>query len=414
MTTAAGAKLLSFQEARQLVEAYAGKLSPTEPELLPLLDALGLVLAEDLRADRDFPPFPRATRDGYAVRAADVISLPAQLVCIGEIKAGATSELSAIVVKAGKTVEIMTGAPVPKGADAVVMVEYSERKGSAVTIRRSVQAGENIVPAGAEGGKGTIMAARGSRVDHTTVAVAAAVGCADVAVFRRPRVAVLAIGDELVDIYLRPGPNEIRNSNTYSIAAQVLTGGGEPTLLPVARDEAEELALLLRKGLESELLLLSGGVSMGKYDLVEQVLASLGARFLFTGVSMQPGKPVVFGEIVIDGRTKPFFGLPGNPVSTMVTFQLFVQPIIDGLSGGPPRQLPFVQARLKTEFTTKTGLTRFLPATLSGTYEQPEVERVRWQGSGDLMAVSRANCYIVVPADREQFAAGEAVTVLLF
>ena len=153
---------------------------------------------------------------------------------------------------------------------------------------------------------------------------------------------------------------------------------------------------------------------MGKYDLVEQVLASFEARFLFTGVRIQPGKPVVFGDVALNGKSTPFFGLPGNPVSTMVTFQLFARPVLDALSGSEPQPLPFAQAVLNSQFSTKTGLTRFLPADLGGTHLKPDVELVRWQGSGDLMAVSRANCYIVVPPDRDHFAAGETVTVLLF
>jgi molybdopterin molybdotransferase len=414
MSIAAETKLLSFTEARQTVEQYASTLCATQPEMLPLLEALGLVLAENLRADRDFPPFPRSTRDGYAVRATDVAAVPASLRCVGEIKAGATTERSDIGIAAGETVEIMTGAPVPAAADAVVMVEYSERNGAVVTVHRSVRAGENIVPAGSEARQDSTMVSRGTRVNHAIVAIAAAVGRAEIAAYRRPRVAVLATGDELVDINLPPGPNEIRNSNSYSLAAQVYAAGGDPLILPVAPDRADELALLLRKGFQTDLLLISGGVSMGKYDLVEQVLASFDARFLFTGVRIQPGKPVVFGEVALYGRTIPFFGLPGNPVSTMVTFQLFARPLLDGLAGSKPQPLPFAQASLTTEFTTKTGLTRFLPAKLGGTHERPEVELVRWQGSGDLMAVSRANCYIVVPPDRERFAAGEAVTVLRF
>jgi molybdopterin molybdotransferase len=406
--------LPSFAEARQAVEEYASRLSPAEPEMVSLLDALGLVLAEGLRADRDFPPFPRSTRDGYAVRAADVAAVPVRLHLVGEIKAGASSEQSGITIGADEAAEIMTGAPVPSGADAVVMVEYTQRSGEIVTVQRAVRAGENIVAAASEASQGEVMVARGMRVTHTTVAVAAAVGRAEIAAYRRPNVAILATGDELVDINLPPGPNEIRNSNSYSLAAQVSAAGGEPLILPVAPDAADELALLLRKGLEADMLLITGGVSAGKYDLVEQVLASFEARFLFTGARIQPGKPVVFGEVTLRNKTTPFFGLPGNPVSTMVTFQLFAKPVLDGLSGATPQPLPFASAALKSPFTTRTGLTRFLPAKLGGTHEQPEVELVRWQGSGDLMAVSRSNCYIVVPPEQEHFAAGEGVTVLLF
>jgi molybdopterin molybdotransferase len=308
----------------------------------------------------------------------------------------------------------MTGAPVPVGADAVVMVEYTASANARVTVQRAVKAAENVVPAGAEARRGDVMVPKGTRVQHAAVAVAAAVGRPEIAVFRRPRVAVLATGDELVDVNLPPGPNEIRNSNSYSLAAQVYEAGGEAVILPVARDDAADLALLLRKGLEADLLLLSGGVSAGKYDLVEEVLASLGAKFFFTGVAIQPGKPVVFGEVALNGKTTPFFGLPGNPVSTMVTFQLFVRPVLDALAGAKLEPLPFTQAILKAALSTKTGLTRFLPAKLDGAHDKPGVELVQWQGSGDLMAASTANCYIVVPPDREQFEAGETVTVLLF
>jgi molybdopterin molybdotransferase len=406
-------KLLTFDEARQIVEEFAGTVKPTEPEFVSLLDAAGLVIAEDLRADRDFPPFPRATRDGYALRSTDVQKVPSALLGVGSIRAGAPVEQSDLRIRAGETVEIMTGAPVPKGADAVVMVEYTESSADKVTIFRTVQAGENVVSAGAEARRGDIVVPKGTCARHAVVAVAAAVGRSEVAVHRRPRVAVLATGDELVDINLPPGPNEIRNSNSYSLAAQVTAAGGEPTLLPIARDEADELALLLGKGLTYDLLLLTGGVSMGKYDLVEEVLASLGAEFFFTGVAIQPGKPVVFGQVESNGECTPFFGLPGNPVSTMVTFQLFVRPVLDGFAGTRPQSLPFAQAKLKAPFSTKTGLTRFLPARLQGTHEKPEVELLRWQGSGDLMAAARSNCYIVVPPDRDKFDAGEAVTVLL-
>jgi molybdopterin molybdotransferase len=414
ITTRAEPKLPSFSDAREAVEEYASKLSPTEPEMLSLLDAVGLVLAEDLRADRDFPPFPRSTRDGYAVRSADVAAVPARLHLLGEIKAGASREQSGITIRANETVEIMTGAPVPSGADAVVMVEYTERSGEVVTVQRAARQGENVVPAASEARQGSVMVPVGTRVTHTTVAVAAAVGRAEIAAYRRPRVAILATGDEVVDINLPPGPNEIRNSNSYSLAAQVYAAGGEPLILPVAPDAADELALLLRKGLGADLLLVTGGVSMGKYDLVEQVLASFEARFLFTGVRIQPGRPVVFGDATLGDKTTPFLGLPGNPVSTMVTFQLFARPVLDALSGSSPQPLPFARAALKSAFTTKTGLTRFLPAKLAGTRGQPEVELVRWQGSGDLLAVSRSNCYIVVPPEIEHFSAGESVTVLLF
>ena len=223
------------------------------------------------------------------------------------------------------------------------------------------------------------MVTRGTRVTHATVAIAAAIGRPEVAAYKRPRVAILATGDEVIDINLAPGANEIRNSNSYSLAAQVSAAGGDAVILPVARDDAGELALLLRKGLEADLLLVTGGVSMGKYDLVEQVLASFEARIFFTGARIQPGKAGCVRRS--DARAKdarsPFFGLPGNPVSTMVTFQLFAQTFARCAGRLRSRRpLPFAQARLKSEFTTKTGLTRFLPAKLSGTHELPARGRI--------------------------------------
>jgi len=294
-----------------------------------------------------------------------------------------------------------------------VMVEHTERSGDVISVQRTASSAENVVAAGAEARQGDVMVRRGTRVNHVVAAVAAAIGRPEVFVHRRPRVAILATGDEVIDVNLTPGPNEIRNSNSYSLAAQVYAAGGEPMILPVARDEPDELALLLRKGLEADLLLITGGVSMGKYDLVEQVLASFEAKMFFTGAQIQPGRPVVFGEVEAEGDKTPFFGLPGNPVSTMVTFALFARPVLDALAGARPAPLPFAQALLQSEITTKPGLTRFLPAALGGNRHRPEVELLRWQGSGDLMAAARANCYIVVPPDRERFAAGEAVTILM-
>jgi molybdopterin molybdotransferase len=238
-------------------------------------------------------------------------------------------------------------------------------------------------------------------------------------VFRKPRVAVLATGDEIVAVDQTPGPAQIRNSNTYSLAVQIQKAGGEPVLLPVAPDEAVRLRALIEEGLKSDLLLLAGGVSMGKYDLVEQVLTELNAEFYFTGALIQPGRPVVFGRCtrgrigVSDPYGKYFFGLPGNPVSTMVTFELFVQPMIQALSGRKPQQLIFLRARLKSDVRTKTGLKRFLPAVLSGEFENAEVELALWQGSGDIAALAGANCYLVIPPDREQISAGEWVSVMM-
>jgi molybdopterin molybdotransferase len=411
----APATILSFEQARHVVEEHAAALRPSGKELLELLDSAGRILAEPVLADRNFPPFPRATRDGYAVRAADLATLPATLEVIGEVKAGVSVD-AAFKIESGKAAAIMTGAPAPPGSDAVVMIEYTSRDGDRVTITKAIAVGDNIVPIAAEAKRGDRLLSPGVRLDHAAIGVATSVGRSRLLVYLKPRVAVLATGDELVDIDVPLAPNQIRNSNTYSLAAQIQAAGGEPVLLPIAPDEPERLRELIAEGFEADLLLLSGGVSMGKYDLVEQALAEFQAEFFFTGAQIQPGRPVVFGRApgaLASKDHKYFFGLPGNPVSTMVTFELFARPMVEALAGATPRKLVFLHAKLKSEIKTKPGLKRFLPAILSGEFEQAEVELVRWQGSGDIAATAAANCYIVIPPDREQIAAGEWMPVLI-
>jgi len=241
------------------------------------------------------------------------------------------------------------------------------------------------------------------------VALAASAGKTKLAVYQRPRVALLTTGDEIVEIGGTPGPTQIRNSNSYSLAVQIQEAGGEAVLLPIAPDEPKALRELIALGLQSDLLLMTGGVSMGRYDLVEPVLAEMQAEFFFTGAKIQPGRPVVFGRCA----QRYFFGLPGNPISTMVTFELFARPMLEALAGQAARKLMFLHARLKKEIRIKTGLKRFLPAILAGEFEDCGVELVRWQGSGDIAATARANCYIVIPDDREHIAAGEWVAVMM-
>jgi molybdopterin molybdotransferase len=453
---ASTAGIVSFEQARRLVEQHAATVCPGEVETVDLMAGLGRVLAEGILADRDFPPFARATRDGYAVRAADLAEVPARLEVVGEVKAGDWPEPGVCSVERGQAVGIMTGAPLPAGADAVVMVEHTSAALSShpnvaknatlgwgtlgcdtlgekfVEILRSVRVGENFVPRGAEALAGQLLLDRGRRLDHAGIAVAASVGKSRVQVFRKPRVAVLSTGDEVVELDATPGPAQIRNSNSYSLAAQVQNAGGEAVRLEIAPDERGRLRELIEEGLDCDLLLLTGGVSMGKYDLVEQVLGELKAEFYFTGAEIQPGRPVVFGSCGADtplradggfaantrtGVSAPhekyFFGLPGNPVSTMVTFELFARPMIEALAGQTPQRLIFLRARLKSEIRTKTGLKRFLPAVLSGEFENAEVELARWQGSGDIAALARANCYVVIPPDRERIEAGEWVPLLM-
>jgi molybdopterin molybdotransferase len=397
---------ISFEHARQMAEEHASGLRARGSEEVELLASAGRVLAEVVSADRPFPPFRRAARDGYALRAADLLNIPARLRVVGEIKAGGDSD---VPIASGEAVSIMTGAATPADADAIVMVEHTNRESDQVEILRSVEAGANIVATGSEAALGEQLLVPGARIDHAAISVAASVGKEKLKVFSKPRIAILATGDEIVPVNARPGKHQIRNSNTYSLAAQVSAAGGDPVLLPVAPDEPGRLSELIREGLQSDLLLLAGGVSMGKYDLVEQVLGELGADFYFTSVAIQPGKPAVFGKC--SGRY--FFGLPGNPVSTMVTFELFAKPLVRALAGATAKKLVFLQAQLGSPIKTKPGLKRFLPAVLSGEFEQAQVELARWQGSGDIAATARANCYIVLPPNRDSIPAGEWVPVLM-
>ena len=392
---------LSFHDARSLVLRELRKaFVPPAVQCVELAIAQHRVLAEDVTADRDYPPFDRSARDGFALRSAD---LPGAVRVVGEVRAG---QFFPGEVPSGSAVEIMTGAPVPAGADAVLMVEHCTRKPEGgIATDRTLQSGANIVMRGCEARLGSVLLTRGSRVDYTAISLLAATGHSRVDVFAQPRVAILATGDEIVEVCEIPAPHQIRNSNTSSLAAQVERAGGIPVALPTARDVKQETRLLMERGFaEADMLLLSGGVSAGKYDVVELALSDLGAEFFFDRVLIQPGQPLVFGH----ARGKFFFGLPGNPASTMVTFELFARAAVDILAGASEAPVPFTLARLTREFRHKPGLTRFLPARV----ECGEVEPIDWQGSGDIPALCRANAFLISDANRSDYAAGDLIFVL--
>jgi molybdopterin molybdotransferase len=402
--------ILTYAEAANAVQGHANTLLSQKPtaEQTPLLASLHRVLAEPILADRDQPPFPRSTRDGFACRSAD-ISAAKPLRIIGQLKAGDVWKGAPLA--SGEAIEIMTGAPVPAGADCVVMVEHVKVREDVLFVEtgRTLDHGENIVPSGAEARSGSVIVSARTRLAASHIAAAAACGYAKVTVYPRPRVAILATGDELVPVDHTPLTHQIRNSNSYSLAAQATLAGAQPVILPIAPDDEAEIESAIRSALGCDLLLLSGGVSMGKYDFVEQALLALGAEFLFTGAKIQPGRPVVFGKL----PHQYFFGLPGNPVSTMVTFLLFAQPLIAALSGetgGGPR---FALAHLSHDFRTKPGLTRFLPAHIDFNIDAPQATIIPWQGSGDLASTASANCFAVIPSTADQLTAGDYVSVLL-
>jgi molybdopterin molybdotransferase len=398
--------MLTYEQARRtVIEQVQKARGPRAYASISVWDALGYVLAEEVKTDREYPPFDRSTRDGYAVRAAEVAP-GATLLCAGEIKAGDTVTQP---LAQGACVQIMTGAAVPPGADAVVMIEHTNRDGDSVRFERAAQTGQNIVPRGSETKRDETILSAGLRLGYAELALAAQVGAAQLQCGNKPRVAILSTGDEVVSIDQAPGPFQIRNSNSVSLAAQVRLAGGEPVLLGNAADRMDDLREKISRGLREDVLVLSGGVSMGKYDLVETVLKDLGAEFYFDAVAIRPGKPAVFGKC---GDTF-VFGLPGNPVSTMVTFELFVVPAIDLLSGAAARNLPLVEARLAAALNEKRGLAHFLPARVEWRNATAEVKALPWQGSGDIAALARANCFLVVAPDRGQVNAGETMPILL-
>ena len=456
------ARVLGFVEALEVVLHHAAGVRVTGAEKVGLLASAGRVLAEEVRADRDQPAFDRATRDGFAVRAAEWTA-GRRLRVAGLVRAGETWAGKAL--SSGEAVEIMTGAAVPSGADAVAMVEHAELGEGLVwaAAGRGLSAEENIVRRASEARSGESLLAAGRAMGAAEIALAAACGCAEIAVRKRPVVAIVATGDELVEVEETPGDSQIRNSNGTALAAMVEAAGGEARRLAIARDSRESLQERIAEGRGSDLLLLSGGVSVGKYDLVEEVLAEFGAEFFFRGVRMQPGRPVVFGRLrkaasqrdsesasqrdsesasqqdsesasqqdsesasqqdsesasqrvgeSADAREWVyFFGLPGNPVSTLVTFQCFVGPMLRALCGAGAEGPRFVQATLAEEVKGKAGLTRILPAILRHDLERPEVRIVGSQGSGDLAANARANCYAVLE-DGRSYDSGDVISVLL-
>jgi len=418
------AELLNYDQAAAKVTAYASSLGQLQPrvETAEIGEAAGRVLAKPILADSDQPPFSRSTRDGYACRSAEA-STHLQMAISGSTRAGQTPPGP---LPPGTAWEIMTGAAVPEGADAVMMIEHVEAIGKTGSGRvrllppRTVEPGENIVAQGAQARAGDESLPAGTIIRFGQIALAASCGYATLKVFTRPRVAILTTGDELVSVASMPAPGQIRNSNAPMLAAQVAAAGGDPWVLPTAADNAEALNAALAQAITADLLLISGGVSAGKFDLVEPALACIGARFHFTGVQMQPGKPTVFGELPRDGGSTalPFFGLPGNPVSTAVTFLLFAAPVLAALAGSREVLPRFSLARFSphSDRHGKSGLTRFLPAfcDFSARDENmPQVSFVPWHGSGDLSALARSNCFLVVPEDAHSFESGAVVRILL-
>jgi molybdopterin molybdotransferase len=396
--------MVTVEQALEIVLRETPALASEE---VPLADALSRVLARQVVADRDLPAFDRAAMDGYALRAADVRHAPAALELVGEVRAG---EWPTLAVGPGQAVRIMTGAPLPQGATAVQQVEKTRPLDEfRVTILAAVAEGQNVAPRGSEVRAGDVMLARGRVVDPAAVGVLATAGCAQVSVARRPVVAVLVTGDEIVDVAATPGPAQIRNSNGPAVAAQSRLAGATVELLGVAPDRQDAVAEALRRGLSADALVVSGGVSAGDYDLVEPALLELGVTLLFTKVQVKPGAPLVFGR---RGATL-VFGLPGNPVSAQVSFDLFVRPALLKLQGASVLSRPRVTVELAARVGNRSGRKSHTPARVRFEDGRLLARPLRSAGSGDLVAHASANALVVLEAEREEAAEGETAEALL-
>jgi len=378
-------------------------------ESVALVDALGRILAEDIVADSDLPPFDRAQMDGYAIRAADVVNTPSRLRIVGESAAGSGWHHE---MKAGEAVRIMTGAPVPAGADAVQQIELTREVDDHgfVEILEPVKAGRSIVKQAAEIKLGEIVLRAGEEINAAMIATPASFGYAQAKVGRRPRVAVMATGSELVAVDQKPGRDQIRDSNNYTIAAYASLAGATVGRLPLVGDDTEELKRQIAKAAEtSDMLITSGGVSMGVYDFTKAALKELGAEIFFERVALRPGKPTVFGRL---GNTL-VFGLPGNPVSVAVTFNLFARSALLAMQGAKSVELPEETAVLSRDLKGAIDRESYLPAILR-TDENGTLlaEPLKWGGSSDFVSFARATALINVPALGKLIAAGSIVDIV--
>ncbi|MDT7687409.1 MAG: molybdopterin molybdotransferase [Acidobacteriota bacterium] len=389
------------------------KAEPLEAESVPLEEALGRVLAEEVFADTDLPPFDRAQMDGYAVRSVDLGAAPSRLRIVGEAAAGSGWRGT---LRAGEAVRIMTGAPLPSGADSVQQVELTRESddGALVEIERATEPGQFYVTRGSEIRAGQRVLEEGEEITAARLAVLASFGCARVRVRRRPRVAVLATGTELVQVGERPGLDQIRDSNSYSLAAYAQLAGAEVERLPFAGDDPGLLQKEISEAASrADVLVLSGGVSMGRYDFTKTALRALGAEVFFERVALRPGKPTVFARLPVKRGTL-VFGLPGNPVSVSVTFNLFVRAALRAMQG--LRRAPaLAEETAVLSRPTKAAAERasYLPAALStDDAGRLMAEPLKWGGSSDFVAFAHASALVIIPAGAGTLEAGSVVKVV--
>jgi molybdenum cofactor synthesis domain-containing protein len=391
----------------EAIEIVLGQTSLVEVEPVGLSEALDRVLAEDIIADCDLPPFDRAQMDGYAVRAEDVSTTPARLRIAGESAAGRGWHHE---MKTGEAVRIMTGAPVPAGADAVQQVELTRESNGHVEILELVDAGRSIVKRASEIRAGETVLRAGEDINAAMIATLASFGYARVKVGRRPRVAIMATGSELVDVDKQPGGDQIRDSNNYTLAAYAKLAGAIVERLPLASDDTEELKRQIAGAAKrSDVLITSGGVSMGVYDFTKAALKELGAEIFFDRVSLRPGKPTVFGRL---GNTL-VFGLPGNPVSVAVTFNLFARTALRAMQGAKEPALKEETAVLVRDLKGSIERESYLPAVLNTDGKGTLLaDPLKWGGSSDFVAFARATALIDVPAGVKIIEAGSPVKIV--
>lgn len=396
--------VLSVEEAQRHILDTVDVL---EPEQTPILEAIDRVLAESIVADRDIPPLTNSAMDGYAVRGEDVAQAPTRLEVVGEVAAG---HLGQMRVEPGLAMRIMTGAPVPEGADTVVRFEDTRLEDGEVVVLEDYPTGKNVRAAGEDVKAGQEVLSPGRILRPQAVGMLAAVGRALVDVYRRPRVAILATGDEVVPPDQEPGPAQIRDANSYTVAAQVLRYGGVPLLLDIARDQEELVRQGLRTALdrEADFIITSGGVSVGDFDLVKEVMAAEGEMH-FWSINMKPGRPLAFG--VVGGV--PLLGLPGNPVSAMISTKLFAQPALLKMQGHSKWEFPRMRVRLVDPITRKDGRRHYLRVRLKATPKGLEATLTGDQGSGILNSLVQADALAIIPAQADHLPAGSTVDVVL-
>ena len=387
----------------EALERILARVRILDAERIDLMDALGATLAEDVAADRDVPPFRNSAMDGYAVRGTDVAAAPARLTVVGDIAAGAVPSRA---VGAGEAMRIMTGAPMPEGADTVVRVEDTDNRTDQVTITVATQPGTSVRAAGEDLKRGETILTAGMVLRPAELGVLATMGRRVVSVTKRPRVAVLSTGDELIEIDAPLQPGQIRDANRYSLSAAARAAGATPVPLGIVRDTAEDLRHALRDAaMQADVIVTSGGVSVGDHDHVKPVVDELGSMD-FWSIAIRPGRPLAFGQI--DGTL--IFGLPGNPVSSLLGFELFVRPALLKMAGRRLLQRPRVTATLDDTLDTPPGLRFFA----RGIYD-PATNTVRStgpQGSGILRSMALANCFIDIPDTVQHVGRGESVTVI--